>query len=237
MMPAAARPRPRLLLVSGLLAPLELRESARARRMTLRLDPARGLVQVVVPAGLAEAEAVRFVGRHAGWVQARLATLPPARPFADGVHLSVLGRDHIIRHEPFHRGAGIRAGGEIRVGGRLEHLPRRVRALLIAEARSLLTERARTMAAALGARVRAVTVRDTRSRWGSCSSAGRLSFSWRLILTPEPIFNYVIAHEVAHLCEMNHSARFWAAVARLSPDATRARAWLRAHGPELLRVG
>ena len=236
MMPAKA-PRPRLLTVTGLPAPLELRESLRARRMTLRLDPARGLVQVVVPAGLAEAEAVRFAGRHVGWVKARLAKLPPAQPFAEGAHISVLGRDHIIRHEAFTRGIGVREGGEIRVGGPIEHLPRRVRALLIAEARLLLAERARSLAALLGAKVRAVTVRDTRSRWGSCSSTGRLSFSWRLMLTPEPIFHYVVAHEVAHLCEMNHSPRFWALVARLSPEASSGRVWLRAHGPALLRVG
>lgn len=233
----AARPRSRPLSVTGLPAPLELRESLRARRMTLRLDPARGLVQVVVPAGLSEAEAVRFVGRHAGWVRARLAKLPPARPFEDGAHIPVLGVDHIIRHEPFIRGPGVRASGEIRVGGRAEHLPRRVRDLLIAEARLRLGERARALAAVLGAKVRGVTVRDTRSRWGSCSSAGRLSFSWRLMLTPEPVFDYVVAHEVAHLLEMNHSPRFWALVARLSPEAARARAWLRSHGAELLRVG
>ena len=230
-------PRPRPLLVTGLPAPLELRESPRARRMTLRLDAARGLVQVVVPAGLAEAEAVRFVGRHAGWVRTHLAKLPPAQPFAEGAHISVLGVDHVIRHEPFIRGIGVREGGEIRVGGRIEHLPRRVRALLIAEARARLTERARATAALLGAKVRGITLRDTRSRWGSCTSAGRLSFSWRLILTPEPVFDYVVAHEVAHLCEMNHSPRFWALVTKLCPDAARLRCWLRAHGPELLRIG
>ncbi len=230
-------PRPRLLSVVGLPMPLELRESARARRMTLRLDPARGLVQVVVPAGLAEAEAVRFVGRHTGWVQARLAKLPPALPFTEGAHISVLGRDHIIRHEPFIRGSGVREGGEIRVGGRVEHLPRRVRALLIAEARGLIGDRARALAATLGARVKAVTLRDTRSRWGSCTSTGRLSFSWRLMLAPEAVCNYVIAHEVAHLCEMNHSPRFWALVTKLCPDALRARDWLRRHGPALLRIG
>ena len=229
----AARP----LTVSGLPAPLELRESARARRMTLRLDAARGLIQVVVPKGLSEAEAVRFVGRHAGWVRTHLAKLPPARPFAEGAHIEVLGEDHIIRHEPFTRGAGVREGGEIRVGGALEHLPRRVRALLIAEARLLLADQARRMAVQLGAKVRGVTVRDTRSRWGSCSQAGRLSFSWRLILCPRPVFDYVVAHEVAHLCEMNHSPRFWALVAKLCPDAARRRGWLRTHGAELLRIG
>ena len=229
--------RARPLTVTGLPAPLELRESARARRLTLRLDPARGVIQVVVPAGLAEADAVGFVNRHVGWVKSRLARLPPSRPFAEGAHIPVLGEDHIIRHEPFTRGLGVREAGEIRVGGRAEHLPRRVRDFLVAEARERLAGRAAVLAAALGAKVRGITVRDTRSRWGSCTSTGRLSFSWRLILTPPPVFDYVVAHEVAHLLEMNHSPRFWALVARLSPDAPQMRAWLRLHGAALLRIG
>ncbi len=236
-MSPAKLPRPRLLSVVGLPAPLELRESARARRMTLRLDPARGLVQLVVPLGQAEAEALRFVGRHTGWVQASLAKLPPAQPFVEGAHISVLGRDHILRHEPQIRGPGVRENGEIRVGGHIEHLPRRVRALLVEEARELIGERVRALAAVIGGRVRTVTLRDTRSRWGSCTSSGRLSFSWRLMLAPEAVFNYVIAHEVAHLCEMNHSPRFWRLVTKLCPDALRARDWLKRHGPELLRIG
>jgi len=231
----AKRTRP--LTVGGLSAPLELRESARARRMTLRVDPARGLIQVVVPAGLAEREAVRFVDRHVAWVRTRLAALPPERPFVDGAVVPVLGRDHVIRHDPGHRGGGRREDGVIRVGGGPEHTARRVRDLLTAEARRLLTERAHALAATLGARIGGVTVRDTRSRWGSCSATGRLSFSWRLILTPEPVFHYVVAHEVAHLLVMNHSPRFWSQVARLTPDAGRARAWLRGHGAELLRFG
>ncbi len=205
--------------------------------MTLRVDPARGLIQVVVPAGLAEAEAIRFVNRHAGWIQARLAALPAARPFIDGARVPVLGIDHVIRHDPTWRGPGRRHEGEIRVGGTPESLARRVRDLLTAEARRVLGERARTMAETLGTRVRGLTLRDTRSRWGSCSATGRLSFSWRLILTPESVLTYVVAHEVAHLKEMNHSSRFWAQVARLVPDATPSRAWLRRHGAELLRFG
>jgi hypothetical protein len=216
---------------------LELRESARARRLSLRVDPALGVIRLVMPMGLPEAEAQRFVQRHAGWVRARLAALPALRPFVDGAAVPVLGLDHRIRHDPEQRGLGCRRDGELRVGGRVEHLPRRVRDLLTAEARTLIGERARVMATLLGARIQAITLRDTRSRWGSCSATGRLSFSWRLIFTPESVFNYVIAHEVAHLREMNHSPKFWALVARLNPDAASSRAWLRRHGAELLRFG
>ncbi|AWK87670.1 M48 family metallopeptidase [Azospirillum thermophilum] len=242
--PAAQAPRPkppRALVLTGLPAPLELRESARATRMTLRVDAGRGLVQVVVPVGVSEADALRFVGRHDGWVRARIAALPPALPFADGALVPFLGTDHVIRHLPDLRGATRREDGAILVGGRAEHVGRRVRDFLMAEARRELAERARQKAATIGARVAAVTVRDTRSRWGSCSATGRLSFSWRLILTPEPVLDYVVGHEVAHLKEMNHSARFWALCARLTadlnPDVAVPRHWLKTNGARLLRYG
>lgn len=232
---------PRALEVAGLSAPLELRESARATRMTLRVDAGRGLVQVVIPVGVSEADALRFVGRHDGWLRARLAAMPPQLLFTDGAVVPFLGIDHVIRHVSGLTGATRREDGAILVGGRPEHVPRRVRDFLMAEARRELAVRARAKAATIGARVAAVTVRDTRSRWGSCSATGRLSFSWRLILTPEPVLDYVVGHEVAHLKEMNHSARFWALCARLTaeinPDVAVPRAWLKANGTRLLRYG
>lgn len=228
---------PRALAVDGLPAPLELRESARARRMTLRVDAGRGLIQVVVPVGVSEADALRFVGRHDGWVRARLEALPPQLPFMDGAVVPVLGKDHVIRHVADLRGATRLEDGILLVGGRAEHVARRVRDFLMAEARRELAERARAKAATIGARVAAVTVRDTRSRWGSCSATGRLSFSWRLILTPEAVLDYVVGHEVAHLKEMNHSDRFWALCARLTADVKAPRAWLKANGARLLRYG
>lgn len=234
---AAKPPPPRPLLVSGVPAPLELRISTRTRRLLLRVDAGRGLIQVVVPPGVGEAEAARFVGRHAAWVRSRLDAMPPSRPFEPGARVPVLGIEHVIRHDPALRGPGRRVGGEIVVGGRPEQVPGRVRRLLMAEARTLISARAWTMAAALGVRVAALTLRDTRSRWGSCSSSGRLSFSWRLILAPESVLDYVVAHEVAHLSELNHSPRFWAEVARLVPHVNRSRSWLRANGAALLRFG
>ncbi len=228
---------PRALAVAGLPVPLELRESARSRRMTLRVDAARGLIQVVIPVGVAEEEALRFVGRHDGWVRARLAALPPQLPFADGATVPYMGVDHVVRHDPDLRGGTRREGGAILVGGQAEHVARRVRDFLLSEARRELAERSRAKAALIGARVAAVTVRDTKSRWGSCSATGRLSYSWRLILTPEPVLDYVVGHEVAHLREMNHSPRFWALCASLVPDVAGPRNWLKTNGARLLRYG
>ncbi|WP_051340882.1 M48 family metallopeptidase [Azospirillum halopraeferens] len=228
---------PRALAIAGLPVPLELRESPRARRLTLRVDAGRGLIQVVVPEGLPESEVRRFIDRHDGWVRARLEALPPQHPFTDGMVVPVRGRDHTIRHDPALRGGTRCEDGALLVGGHADHVARRVRDFLTAEARRVLAERARAKAAGIGARVAAVTVRDTRSRWGSCSSTGRLSFSWRLILTPDAVLDYVVAHEVAHLKEMNHSPRFWSLCARLTADVAGPRAWLRANGARLLRYG
>ena len=231
------RPTTRLLTIAGLPAPLELRESPRTQRMTLRVDAARGLIQVVVPHGLPEEVVCRFVGRHDGWVRTRLEAMPPALPFADGAAIPFRDLDHVIRHTPGLRGGTRALDGEILVGGGAEHVARRVRDFLVAEARRHLWPRVRDKAADVGARVAALGVRDPRSRWGSCSSTGRLSFSWRLVLAPDRVLDYVVAHEVAHLKELNHSARFWSLCARLTDDVAGSRAWLKANGPRLLRYG
>jgi predicted metal-dependent hydrolase len=117
------------------------------------------------------------------------------------------------------------------------HIERRVRDHLVAMARTELAGRARPLAARIGRKLVRVGVRDTKSRWGSCSGRGNLSFSWRLVFAPEPIIDYVVAHEVAHLAEMNHGPRFWRLVESLSPDSAAARAWLKRHRSRLLSYG
>lgn len=229
--------RPAPLAVPGIEAAIDLKVNPRARRMTLRVDPADGTVRVVAPQGIAPAEIVDFIARHRDWLQARLQAVPPPLPFVDGGVVPYLGLDHRICHEPAGRRTVRREDGLLIVGGAAEHLSRRVADWLKAEARRELAARSRALAARLPARVASVTVRDTRSRWGSCSSTGRLNFSWRLILVPEPVLDYVVAHEVAHLKEMNHGPRFWALVRQLHPDVDACRDWLKRHGARLHRYG
>jgi predicted metal-dependent hydrolase len=213
------------------------RRSPRARRMSLRVDPKGGGVVVVMPDRASAAAAERFVARHAGWVMHQLARLPAPVPFADGAVVPVLGRALTIHHAPQAR-HGVRLEGDaVMVAGAGEHLARRTRDFLKGVARRELTRRAHLVAAQVDRRPSRVTVRDVSSRWGSCSAAGALSFSWRLILTPEWVLDYVVAHEVAHLVHLDHSPRFWAVVGRLVPDVEAARAWLRTHGPGLHRYG
>jgi hypothetical protein len=148
-----------------------------------------------------------------------------------------LGQPHVIVHDPAARRGVWRDAGVIRVSGFAEHLPRRVRDFLKREARAMLTERAHDKAGRLDRPIARISLRDTRSRWGSCSSDGGLSFSWRLILAPEEVLDYVVAHEVAHLMHHDHGAKFWALVTDLTPSVDAPRQWLRAHGPELHRYG
>ncbi|MGP1397454.1 MAG: M48 family metallopeptidase [Inquilinaceae bacterium] len=234
-MPPAIRTRS--LDIEGLGAPLEVRRDPRARRLTLRVDPNARNARVVAPPHVAMAEIRAFVARHRRWLQQRLDAVPEPRPFHDGATVPYLGADHRICHDPEAGRPVERLDGVFRVAGRPEHLARRLRDFLKAEARRELTRRSMEKAAMLGRRPAAITIRDTRSRWGSCSADGRLNYSWRLILAPEPVLDYVVAHEVAHLVEMNHGPRFWALTRRLCPDLEEPKTWLSVHGSNLHRHG
>ncbi|MFQ5774806.1 MAG: M48 family metallopeptidase [Kiloniellaceae bacterium] len=208
-----------------------------ARHISLRLDGMGGGVRLVLPRRAALREGLEFAEDRADWLLDQLDALPERVPFGVGAVIPVLGEDHLIRHLPQGRRGVWREDGVVWASGFAEHVPRRVGDYLKAQARGELSSRARAKAAAIGRRIRRIAVRETRTRWGSCSSDGNLNFCWRLILAPEPVLDYVVAHEVAHLAEMNHGSRFWALTARLTPDCAGARRWLREHGDGLLRYG
>jgi len=222
----------------GISVPVSIRVSPRARRVGLRIDPAERKVELVLPRGVPERTGLRFLAAKRGWIAARLATLPQPVPFAEGAIVPLLGVPHRIRREIDPTAPSVKiVEGEIRVRGDPAHLARRVRDHLVAAARAELAPRARRLAARIGRDVARVNVRDTKSRWGSCSEQGNLSFSWRLIFAPEPVLDYVVAHEVAHLVEMNHGPRFWQLVESLTPGSAGPRAWLKRHRSRLLAYG
>ncbi len=213
-----------------------------ARRYTLRIQASKREVLLTIPPRGSLKEAKAFAQRHGAWIAARLKRLPEAAPFVDGALVPVRGVPHRISHRRGTRGtvwieAGDDSGLELCVAGDTPHLGRRVTDFLKRQARRELEAASRRHAQALGVTVVRVSVRDTSSRWGSCSSTGRLSYSWRLILAPPFVLDYLAAHEVAHLVEMNHSARFWRVVRSVCPDMERAKAWIDAHGADLHRYG
>jgi predicted metal-dependent hydrolase len=222
----------------GLGAPVSIRVNKRARRLLLRIDASSRVVELVLPHGVPAEHGLKFLAAHRGWIAARLDALPQAVPFAEGAIVPVLGVMHRIRRESDAAAPPISlVDGEIRVRGAPEHVARRVRDHLVRLARAELSRRARIYAAQIGRPIARIGVRDTKSRWGSCSAKGSLSFSWRLVLAPEPVVDYVVAHEVAHLAEMNHGPRFWRLVRTLTPDCATPRAWLKRHRSGLFAYG
>jgi predicted metal-dependent hydrolase len=219
-------------------APVSIRINPRARRLLLRIDAASRQVELVLPKGVPFEHGLKFLAAQRGWIAARLLALPAPVPFAEGAIVPVFGVPHRIcrTEDPTAPPVAI-LGGEIRVRGDPSHLARRVRDHLVGLARRELTRRARLCAARIGRPLARVGVRDTKSRWGSCSASGALSFSWRLVLMPEAVMDYVVAHEVAHLAEMNHGPRFWRLVRSLTPDPAMPRAWLKRHRGRLFSYG
>jgi predicted metal-dependent hydrolase len=221
---------------------VRLRRHRRARRYTLRIHPSDRAAVLTMPPRGTLAEAKDFAQRHGGWIAARLGRLPKAAPFQPGTVLPLRGVPHRIVHRPGVRGTvwtETRDSGDriLCVAGAPEHIERRVYDYLKREVRADLQDAVQSCAERLGVKVKRLSIRDQSSRWGSCTSGGSLSFSWRLVLAPPFVLDYLAAHEVAHLVEMNHSTRFWKVVARICGHVDRAKGWLDTHGNDLHRYG
>lgn len=225
--------------LGGELVPLEVQVNGRARNISLRVDERTGGLELVLPRFVPKAEGLAFIEEKSGWILSQLRDLPPRVPFVHGAVIPLLGTEHEIVHHDGARGTvWIDAGRRtINVAGASPHVARRVTDWLKAQARHEVSARAHRAATQLSKQIRKIQIRDTRSRWGSCSEDARLSFSWRLMLAPQHVLDYVVAHEVAHLVELNHSPRFWRLVDTLCPGCGPAKYWLKRHGATLHRFG
>lgn len=211
--------------------PLTLRRSARARRISLRISQLDGRVTLTYPQGVAESEALSFARTKEQWIRQHLQNRPDESPVQIGQTIPIEGVDRRIVPASGRRVVLQSDAVAVPPGAEARRLARFLKEL----ARERLAGACDDYAAMLGRPYTNLTLRDTRSRWGSCSSHGGLMFSWRLILAPPEILHYVAAHEVAHLAEMNHSAAFWAQVEKIFGAYQEPRRWLRDNGAELHR--
>lgn len=223
----------------GRKVPVRLEINPRAKRIILRLDRGNRQGVAVAPGKRFLADATAFAAERAGWLADQLDKAPDGLPFREGGTFPLRGETCIVTAEGKGRIARLDAGPPqvLSAPGAPDTLSARVTRFLKKEARTALEDAVTRHCETLSVRASRIAVKDTRSRWGSCTSDGRLSFSWRLICAPPDVLDYVAAHECAHLIEMNHSPAFWAQVAKCRPDWKRQRAWLRASGEHLHAIG
>jgi len=243
--------------------PIKFRRHPKARRLTLRVSSTDRSAIVTVPPYCSDKETISFLENHRNWLFEQFEKLPEAAPFKHESIIPLRGADHKLIFAGQSRGKGVIwienqetntetefetletqentipeiHMPEIHINGTEHFAPRRLTRWLIDQARKDLQERSKWHSDNLGLSYNKIMIKDQRSRWGSCSSRGILSYSWRLILAPSDVLDYVAAHEVAHLAEMNHGPDFWALVEQTLPTYKTAKAWLSENGSELHRYG
>ncbi|MGE0046210.1 MAG: M48 family metallopeptidase [Hyphomonadaceae bacterium] len=216
---------------------LKLAVNPRARRISIRIDAARREAIATAPSERQVKRALNFAAERAGWIEAELARLPQGRPFEPGAVIDIRGEPHLLIHEHGRAPPRYEPGKLVVQTTDPALFAARVKRFLMAEARADLEARVAAHARTLGVAARRVQVKETRSRWGSCSEDGALAFSWRVICAPRFVLDYLAAHETAHLREMNHSRRFWALVAKCTPHWKQGRDWLHHQGFALHAIG
>lgn len=226
---------PEFLQVGEEVLPLRIRRHQRAKRICLRYIPTDHAISLTLPRHTRVNDGLLFLMQKSEWLIATLRDMPCQKQIKPGVVIPLLGKRVRIKHDATIRGKWLLQDDVLSVAGSRDEFPERVTEALKHIARVRLSQLAENDAARIGRRIDRVTVRDTRSRWGSCSSTARLSFSYRLIFAPREVMEYVVAHEVAHLRHMNHSAAFWSCVEALCPEYEPAREWLKLHGKDLYR--
>lgn len=218
--------------------PVLLRAIASARRMRLRFDERERVLKLTHPRGVRATSALAWAATQKAWIDEQIARALPAEPFAPGAILPVAGEDVELCWIEAARRTPVLAGGMLVCGGPEPAFPRRIERHLKRLAADILTRETAQIAAAGGLKASAVSVGDARTRWGSCSSGGKIRYNWRLVFADPLARRYVVAHEVAHLKHLDHGPRFKALERELfGGDTRRARDLLRSSGPRLRRIG
>lgn len=228
-----AAPDPVFLQIAEQKIQLRFRRNPRARRMVLRLSSKGDGLVMTLPKRVGLSEALRFVETSSAWIEKSLKRQPQAKALADGAEILLRGLPHKVLFGGGRRGLVSIENGMITIPGDPTHAERRLRDALKKLALVELTAATKRYAAQMNVTFSRITVRDQKSRWGSCAASGALSYSWRLILAPPEVLDYVAAHEVAHRREMNHGPKFWRLVLSHCPHSKSATQWLKKHGREV----
>lgn len=212
---------------------IKIIKSAAAKRLTLRIDAKERVPVLSLPKRCPAKKAVAFVNEHRDWIEENLAQIPVAKRFEDGEKISILGHRYTIVHTPHSRHGTYIDNDKLIVSGGKEFLHRRICDYIKKTAKQEFAQRSKEKAEKIGCSVNNVTIKDTKSRWGSCSSINNLNYNWRVAMAPDFVIEYLIAHEVSHLKHQDHSRQFWQCVKKLHPRCGEGRLWLKHHGKEL----
>lgn len=236
---SASNHAPNTIFINGHEILLRVKVNRRAKRLILRVDALTPAIDLTCPSRRAIGGGLAFAQQRQHWIAERLAEGPPRQPFIIGAKIPIQGIEHEICQSVERRRAVLWQAEDQKlwVGGEPAYVSRRVEDWLKKQARKEFCQLADLYSEILGVTRRRICVRDTKTRWGSCSSNGSISFSWRLIMAPLPVYRYVVAHEVSHLVHMDHSFSFWKTVDQLISDRQQAQQWLKKHGKILYGFG
>lgn len=213
---------------------IKIVRSSLAKRLTLRIDEKNHRPILTIPRLCTQNKAISFINDNHDWIVNMLARLPKAKTFCNGESISFFGNSYIILHAPKQRGTYIE-DGFIKVGGDIEFIHRRVLDFLKQQSLKILSDLTVKKAKQIGYRVSGVSIKDTKSRWGSCSTLGNINYNWRICMAPSHVIDYLVCHEVMHLKHPNHSISFWEDLKNICPDYENGRHWLKIRGKELYK--
>lgn len=208
-------------------------KSPRARKLILRVDNKDRIPVLTVPRYCSSKKAIEFVRRNQEWLDKCLEKLPKARRFAHGDQISFFGKTLTVIHTPEARSGVVAICDEIHISGQPEFLHRRLIDFIKQKAKDKFFTLSQKKAEKIGCKINSISIKDTKSRWGSCSNRGNINYNWRIALAPDFVIAYLVAHEVAHLRHPDHSDAFWTCVRQLCPQYVKGRNWLKEHGKDL----
>ena len=213
--------------------PLKINSSLKNRRMTIRIDSKARAAVLSVPKFYSKKRAYEFIKKHQNWIEEKIYSLPQIHKFAPEEQIDIFGKKITLKYDEKRSRIPLLKNDELYIGGEVAFFHRRVKDYIKKEAKKEFQQRSVLMAQKIGCQIKSISIKDTKSRWGSCSSLKNINYNWRIALAPEYVIDYLMAHEVAHLKHQDHSTNFWECVQYLYPEMEKSRLWLKQNGQTL----